>query len=195
MTDARIVRTRAALHSAITQLASTKPVPSISVSELAALAGINRVTFYKHFASPAEVLGSALALDLDSTREHYITSAVEHTGDPAQIFTASIDQILDHIDRLRPLYVLSIGSPQDGTVPSLLSDHFTETITQYLEQRASWQPPLPEFDRAVVARFFAHGLVGAIQAWVLSGATEHEPFLRSVLMSAPAWWFPTSVSD
>ncbi|UOQ60109.1 TetR/AcrR family transcriptional regulator [Leucobacter rhizosphaerae] len=192
MTDARIVRTRAALHAAITQLASTKPVPSISVSELAALAGINRVTFYKHFSSPAEVLGSALALDLDSTREHYISSYAEHSGDPVEIFTASIDQILDHIDRLRPLYVLSVTTPQDGTVPNLLADHFTETISQYLEQRAAWQPELPEFDRAVVARFFAHGLVGAIKAWVQSGSTAHEPFLRSVLMSAPAWWFPAA---
>lgn len=192
MTDARIVRTRAALHSAITELASIKPVPSISVSELATLAGINRVTFYKHFASPAEVLGSALALDLDSTREHYITSYATQSGDPVDIFVASIDQILDHIDRLRPLYVLSINTPQDGTVPNLLADHFTVTITQYLEQRESWEPALPEFDRTVVARFLAHGLVGAIKAWVLSGSRDHEVCLRSVVAAAPAWWFPAS---
>lgn len=192
MTDARIVRTRAALHSAITELASTKPVPSISVSELATHAGINRVTFYKHFASPAEVLGSALALDLDSTREHYITRYATHSGDPVDIFVGSIDQILDHIDRLRPLYVLSINTPQDGTVPNLLADHFTVTITQYLQQRESWEPALPEFDRAVVARFLAHGLVGAIKAWVLSGSRDHEVCLRSVVAAAPAWWFPAS---
>lgn len=192
MTDARIVRTRAALHSAITELASTKPIPSISVSELATHAGINRVTFYKHFSSPAEVLGSALALDLDSTREHYINSYATHSGDPVEIFVASIDQILDHIDRLRPLYVLSINTPQDGTVPNLLADHFTETITQYLEQRESWEPALPEFDRTVVARFLAHGLVGAIKAWVLSGSRDHDVCLRSVVAAAPAWWFPAS---
>ncbi|QIM19135.1 hypothetical protein G7066_12175 [Leucobacter coleopterorum] len=52
MTDARIVRTRAALHSSITDLAAHKPVPTITVSELAIRAGINRVTFYKHYASP-----------------------------------------------------------------------------------------------------------------------------------------------
>lgn len=193
MTDARIVRTRAALHRAITDLASRKPVPSISVSELATFAGINRVTFYKHFSSPSEALGSALALDLDSTREHYISSYAAHSGDPVEIFTASIDQILDHVDRLRPLYTLSINSPQDGTVPNLLADHFTETISQYLVQREAWQPPLPDFDRAVVARFLAHGLVGAIKAWVLSGSTDHEVCLRSVVAAAPAWWFPAAV--
>lgn len=192
MTDARIVRTRAALHSAITELASRKPVTSISVSELATLAGINRVTFYKHFSSPAEVLGSALALDLDSTREQYITSSAEQSHNPIEVFVASIDQILDHIDRLRPLYLLSINTPQDGTVPNLLADHFTETISQYLVQREEWEPALPEFDRAVVARFLAHGVVGAIKAWVLSGSVDHQVFLRSVVATAPAWWFPAS---
>jgi AcrR family transcriptional regulator len=68
MTDARIVRTRAALNRAIIDLATEKAVPSITVSELAAEAGINRVTFYKHFTTPAEALGAALSLDLDQAQ-------------------------------------------------------------------------------------------------------------------------------
>ncbi|RGE20289.1 TetR/AcrR family transcriptional regulator [Leucobacter sp. wl10] len=190
MTDARIVRTRAALHGAIIQLATEKPVPDITVSELAERAGINRVTFYKHFASPAETLGSALSLELDPAREHFITSYAELTADPVEIFVASVDQILDHIDRHRGLYLLSINTPRDGTVPNLLADHFTETLKQYLEQRALYEPPLPELEVDVVARFLGMGLVGAIKAWVLSGVSDRRSFLRSVTALAPSWWFP-----
>ncbi|WP_053382851.1 TetR/AcrR family transcriptional regulator [Leucobacter celer] len=191
MTDARIVRTRAALHRAIIQLATEKPVPSITVSELADLAGINRVTFYKHFASPAETLGSALSLELDPAREQFIAGYTELTADPIEIFVASINQILDHIERHRGLYLLSINTPQDGTVPNLLTDHFTETLKLYLEQRALYEPRLPEFEVDVVARFFGMGLVGAIKAWVLSGVSDRESFLRSITTLAPSWWFPT----
>ncbi|WP_449281384.1 TetR/AcrR family transcriptional regulator [Leucobacter sp.] len=190
MTDARIVRTRAALHRAIIQLATEKPVPSITVSELAELAGINRVTFYKHFASPAETLGSALSLELDPAREHFIAGYTELTADPVEIFTASINQILDHVERHRGLYLLSINTPQDGTVPNLLTDHFTETIKLYLEQRELHEPQVPEFEVDVVSRFFGMGLVGAIKAWVLSGESDREAFLNSITTLAPAWWFP-----
>ncbi|QZY51456.1 TetR/AcrR family transcriptional regulator [Leucobacter tenebrionis] len=190
MTDARIVRTRAALNRAIIDLATEKAVPSITVSELAAEAGINRVTFYKHFTTPAEALGAALTLDLDETRKRFIDGHGSHEGDPIEFFRDSVNEVLDHIDRHRSLYELSVHSPQDGTVPNLLADHFTETITQYLETRARLDPPLPDVDRSIVSRFFAHGLVGAIKAWLLSGSSDRDEVLRSVMVIGPDWWLP-----
>ncbi|MFT4231452.1 MAG: TetR/AcrR family transcriptional regulator [Leucobacter sp.] len=190
MTDARIVRTRSALHGAIIQLATEKPIPAITVSELAARAGINRVTFYKHFSSPAEALGSALSLELDPVRERFISDYADLSADPAEIFITSIGEILDHVERHRGLYLLAIDTPQDGTVPNLLTDHFTETLELYLGQRAQYEPPLPEFEVEVVARFFGMGLVGAIKAWMLSGEADRASFLRSVTVLVPSWWFP-----
>ncbi|QAB17056.1 TetR/AcrR family transcriptional regulator [Leucobacter muris] len=190
MTDARIVRTRAALNRAIIDLATEKAVPSITVSELAAEAGINRVTFYKHFTTPAEALGAALSLDLDQARTRFVDGFASNGADPVEFLRASVSEVLDHIDRHRNLYELSIDSPQDGTVPNLLADHFTETLEQYLESRSRLQPPLPDVDRSIVARFFAHGLVGAIKAWLLSGSSDHDEVLRSVVALSPEWWFP-----
>ncbi|WP_336651986.1 MULTISPECIES: TetR/AcrR family transcriptional regulator [unclassified Leucobacter] len=190
MTDARIVRTRAALNRAIINLASEKAVPSITVSELAAEAGINRVTFYKHFTTPAEALGAALNLDLDQARTHFIESYAATETDPVDLFRTSVSKVLDHIDRNRTLYELSIDSQQDGTIPNILADHFTATLEQYLESRAQFEPPLPDVDRSIVARFFAHGLVGAIKAWLLSGSSEHDEVLSAIVALAPSWWFP-----
>lgn len=190
MTDARIVRTRAALNRAILELAAEKAVPSITVSELAAEAGINRVTFYKHFTTPGEALGAALALELDETRARFMEGHASPDVDPVEFLQLSITEVLDHIDRHRSLYELSVDTPQDGTVPNLLADHFTETLTQYLEGRAQLAPPLPDVDRSIIARFFAHGLVGAIKAWLLSGSSDRDEILRSVMVIGPDWWLP-----
>ncbi|MFV0432666.1 MAG: TetR/AcrR family transcriptional regulator [Leucobacter sp.] len=190
MTDARIIRTRAALHGAILQLATEKPVPNVTVSELADLAGINRVTFYKHFSTTAEALGSALSLELDEARKHFVDAYASGEQDPVEVFRESIIQILDHIDRHRQLYLKSIQSPQDGTIPNMLADHFTTTLEQYLAQRVNLEPKTPEIDIPTVARFFGTGLVGAIKAWVVSGAEDREAFVHSVQSLAPDWWFP-----
>jgi len=190
MTDARIIRTRASLHRAIIELARRKPVPSITVSELAHQAGINRVTFYKHFSTPAETLGSALSVELDLARDRFIHGYEQLSGDPVEAFMQNVDQILDHVERHRDLYLLSVNTPQDGTVPNLLADHFTVTMTQYLAQRAGMEPRMPAFDTAIIARFFAHGLVGALKVWVLDGARDRHGFHRSVIQLAPEWWFP-----
>lgn len=189
MTDARIVRTRAALHSSITDLAAHKPVPTITVSELAIRAGINRVTFYKHYASPAEALIAALAGELDAAREHFISDASTASTDT---FATSIRLVLDHIDRHRALYLLAINTPEDGVVPNLLADHFTGSLQQYLAEHPELTPPGPEVDVAISVRFFAHGLVGAIKQWVLSGDSDRAGFTATVVSFAPAWMFATN---
>ena len=190
MTDARIVRTRAALHGAVLELAARKPVPEISVSELAQLAGINRVTFYKHFTSPGEVLASALSRELDPALDNFIARYERHEDDPVLLFLSSIDLILDHIDRRRDVYEIASASPHDGTISNLLADHFTATLTRFLEQRSLLDPPVPEFELPIAARYFAHGMCGAVRTWVSTNAEDRESFLRSLLALVPNWWFP-----
>lgn len=52
----RIAVTKRMLKEGLIQLMETKPMQKISVSELCRVSGINRVTFYNHYTSPAEVL-------------------------------------------------------------------------------------------------------------------------------------------
>ncbi|MBK0422673.1 TetR/AcrR family transcriptional regulator C-terminal domain-containing protein [Leucobacter sp. CSA2] len=190
MTDARIVRTRAALHGAVLELAAQKPITEISVSELAQLAGINRVTFYKHFAAPADVLSSALSRELDPALDNFIARTERHEDDPVLLFLSGVDMILDHVERRRAVYEISISSQHDGTISNLLADHFTVTLTRFLENRMKSAPPTPEIELPMAARYFAHGLCGAVRAWVTSNCESRESFLRSLLALVPDWWFP-----
>lgn len=192
MTDARILRTRATLNRAILKLASEKPLPSITVSELAAEAGINRVTFYKHFNMPAEALNAALSVELDEIRARFLAGYEEVSTDPVEPLRASMIDVLDHMDRHRRLYELAVENPTDGTLLNLLTDYFTESLDLYLKIRSSLQPALPEgLDLTMLSSFYAHGFVGCLKTLVKNGwVADRETFLASIVSLAPGWWFP-----
>lgn len=187
MTDARVIRTRAALDKAIIELAAQAPMSDITVSELAATAGINRVTFYKHFNSPNEALSAALNSDLAPVREAWARAYDGTNGSTPEHLENALLSIVDHVERFRPVYETAIGAPHDGVVQNLLADSFTELVQLYLDARAKLDPPMPDIDLDIVARLFAHGLTGGIKSWVLSGSSDPSRFTRAALASAPAW--------
>ena len=47
--DLRIERTRKCIKDAFIELRKSKPIEKITVKELAALASINKATFYSHY--------------------------------------------------------------------------------------------------------------------------------------------------
>ena len=190
MTDARIVRTRASLRSAILELASQKPVTEITVSELAAAADINRVTFYKHYASPAEALGEALQSELDLTREAVLARQEEGSCNSPDALVHGLDLILEHVSRHRRLYELSVSAKDDGAVPWALSEHFAATIKMFLEKRAADLHCTGDYDIDIVSGFFGAGLVGAVYTWLQSGETDTTVLVASVTRILPDWWFP-----
>lgn len=190
MTDARIVRTRASLRSATLELAAQKPVTEITVSELAAAADINRVTFYKHYASPAEALSEALHSELDATREAVLTKQAAGDCNKSDALMCGVDLILEHVARHRRLYELSVTAKDDGAVPWALSEHFSGTIKMYLEQRAADLDCNGQYDVDIVAGFFGAGLVGAMFTWVQAGETDPAPLIDAVNRVLPTWWFP-----
>lgn len=49
--DKRVMKTRRAIHSAMTRLLTLKPIEEITVTELADAAEINRKTFYNYYSS------------------------------------------------------------------------------------------------------------------------------------------------
>jgi AcrR family transcriptional regulator len=72
-TDLRTIRTKKAIHQAFQEMATSTNIEHITVKELAALAGINRKTFYCHYDSidalEKELLG-ALVQDIQRIIEN-----------------------------------------------------------------------------------------------------------------------------
>jgi AcrR family transcriptional regulator len=65
--DARLIRTRAALVDAITELLDERPVSEITISDLVRRAQVTRPTFYQHFSDIAAVARAALIERLQSS--------------------------------------------------------------------------------------------------------------------------------
>ncbi len=55
-TDKRVVRTKRAIRTALFEIIETKDISSVTVSELARKAGVNRRTFYTHYVSITEIV-------------------------------------------------------------------------------------------------------------------------------------------
>ena len=56
--DARVRYTKMMIRSSFIELLREKPVAKVSVTELCERAGINRATFYAHYADPSDLLRS-----------------------------------------------------------------------------------------------------------------------------------------
>lgn len=55
-TDKRVIRTKKAIRAALFKLMETKDIAAITISELTALANVNRRTFYTHYSNITDIL-------------------------------------------------------------------------------------------------------------------------------------------
>lgn len=184
MTDARIVRTRSSLHHAIIDLSSSKPIVDITVSELAERASINRVTFYKHYNTPAETLADAL-----HTRLVESTPARTEPLNSRDAVMQETLRVLDHIEAHRDLYILAFRDDVDGTVPVMLAKQFSDSIAAYLIQRRKRKPAVPDIDSDLAASYLASAITGAIHVWLTGGEMSRERFVHNLDHLLPAWFY------
>ncbi|MGN1339330.1 MAG: TetR/AcrR family transcriptional regulator [Oscillospiraceae bacterium] len=55
-TDKRVIRTKKAIRAALFKLMESKDIATITISELTALANVNRRTFYTHYSNLTDIL-------------------------------------------------------------------------------------------------------------------------------------------
>lgn len=190
MTDARVIRTRSALHEAVADLATDTSVAEVTVSQLAETAGINRATFYNHFDAPADVLASLLASELDPIRDELYSAIDAEQEDPRIIFQNVLEQILAHVESHRAIYDTSFKAPAENTAQHVLADHLTDSFRGFLASYVPHTIEYRELDDEVLASFYAHGFVGAIQAWLREESVSREAMRHTVLEILPSGWFP-----
>ena len=185
MADIRSERTLVALSAAIVELASEQALSTVTVSQIAARAGINRATFYDHFASPGALLASVLSPDLDAVRQR--DNDLRDTGATSseQIFRIALVGVAEHVERFRPIYALALPDPADNVTHHMLVAHFDVSIRHRLTLLTT---AAPDLNHAVASRYLAHGLVGAIEAWLEDATITREHLVESMLLSAPPWW-------
>ncbi|MEU4562696.1 TetR/AcrR family transcriptional regulator [Actinoplanes sp. NPDC023936] len=178
--DVRVRRTRERLQGAVLRLASEHPVEEIAVADLVRDARVNRTTFYKHAASPVEILEQILYADLDRLRAEWLSGSWDdHSG-----------ALADHVERYDGVYTKGLVGQRSAVLHRLLVEHFAASARALLDARPQLLPEgtgSPQWRTKAYSAFIAHGQVGIVEAWL----GEPRPRDRRLLISASAAMLPS----
>lgn len=188
MVDARIVQTTKALHSAITDLASSTPVSSITVADVTRAAGINRATFYSHATSPGALLVDVLTPELDAIRADDLALRQAGALDDSAITRKGMERVVDHVVKYREIYRLALPDALDASTHRVLAHHFEVSSLTHLERSRARADRPAELSEPLAAGFVAHGLVGVIETWLTGKRTSRKTLVDNIMLMFPTWW-------
>ena len=154
-------RTRELLSNAVRHLLRQQDPETISVRDIAAVAGTSRPTFYQHYSSPDELIADTVRRDLHALLETATPPARDDEGLPPAMLA-----LFTELNQLRWFYrrlvaqITPVGRSRQEIV-SHLADRFEDLI----HVRA---PTLSQDQRTEAARFLAGGTLGLLSAWLVS---------------------------
>lgn len=171
-TDPRFLRTRHRLSEAAFSLAERQDITSVTVSQIAREAGIDRSTFYLHYASKTaflDALGEALLREFTEAGLVFESHKVLPDKDALPKNLPNIFWITSkHPAFYRQLLNGSASSTFNARLEDLFEDQFNSIWRQLARSPAPANPPL-----AFRARFAASATIGLLRLWLEHG-DEHE---------------------
>ncbi|MCI0156229.1 TetR/AcrR family transcriptional regulator [Leifsonia shinshuensis] len=186
--DARQEKTLGRLTSAVLALAAEQPITDVTVSRLAATAGVHRSTVYEYAASPAALLQRVLRSELDVLRAEYLVDVAP--DDAAAAIGGVTRAVLRHVDDHDAVYRRGLGAEgAEAGLNAMLSEHFQGSIELLLEQHSVTVPAADELERRAIERYLADGIIGAIDVWLTRPRPRDVETLLALLERlTPPWW-------
>jgi AcrR family transcriptional regulator len=157
--DVRVERTRRRLQEALFTLARERGLEHVAVSDIAERAGVNRSTFYQHYADKETVLADALdriAGEAGARLEMPLT----HTKGPPEPLIAFLEHIEQHADVYRSVFT-GTGA---GVVLARLRGRVRDGLDAALLAAQRVAPLAAPAD--VVVAGVTGSIVGVIGAWL-----------------------------
>jgi AcrR family transcriptional regulator len=180
------VRTRQKLVDAFHAAVAESDPAAMSVASLTRAAGVNRTSFYSHFASPEDLAIHALSELFDVVGDADILMRAGHSVPAEEASRRALREIVQFVYEQRDSYARVLGP---GAAPRLLqavSDAFTERTVASLERIAARPPGA---DVRVTARFLAGGVLGVIGAWLNDERSRWSPdeLVEALVQCLPGW--------
>lgn len=150
------------LAEALRRLIRQQPLDKITVTRLAAEAGVNRQTFYYHFS---DVYGLVAWM--------YAEEAAEALGDERTYDTwqQGMVAILNYIDDDRDFVMRTIHAIDPAYTQRFLHERTDRLLMGVVAEESAGLDVSPE-DQAFIARFYSSGLVGTVVTWIREGMRE-----------------------
>jgi AcrR family transcriptional regulator len=191
--DPRQARTTEALRSAILGLAAAKPIDDVSVAEVARAASITRETFYRHHASPVDLLAAVLGAELEAM---VVANAAlpATTGGAESVFAQPERALVEHVVEHAAIYRNALTPHLTSRLRDVLTDSIQLQLLAHLRRHPQIAPTVrgaqaDDRARAMFASYAASGTVGAIETWLTTGALDDtDGAAQTILAASPEWW-------
>lgn len=160
-TDARQVRSRKALHTAVLTLLEARPFDQITVREIAGEAGIGYATFFRHYPTKEALLGDVAAEEIAGLLG--MTIPLLHSADS---FAPTL-ALCNYVDEHRPLWTALLT----GGAAAIVREEFIRQargLVEMVENPDNWLPA----DLGVV---HGTGATFDVLAWWLSMSPQFLP--------------------
>lgn len=186
--DPRARRTREQLQGALLDLARNRDLDEIFIGEITAAAGVNRATFYLHYADKDALLLEALTAVMAKTAAGAAAAPTEELDDPAHPPAHTL-AFFRELDEHAPLYKRVLGANGSPVVAAHLRKGLQDAIATELERRA----PARRADGVSVellAAFLAGGIFAAATIWL-----EERPRRAPEDAARAVWWLVSATAS
>ena len=155
------------------ELAREQPLDEITVADIADRAGVNRSSFYQHYADKDVLLADALDAAFDETgaRLAMLTGPVSGPPDEMRIY-------LSHVEKHAALYSRVLGDRGSAVVTARVRDRIEQVAMEGISRSAS--PAYDGVPLEVVAAGVTGAALGVVRAWL-----ERDP--RPSVETAVGW--------
>jgi len=179
------LRTRQKLVDAFHAAIAESDLSVVSVSSLARAAGVNRTSFYSHFASPEDLAIHALSELFDVVGDADIARRAAHVP-AAQASRQALRDLVAFIYERRDSYARVLGPGAAPRLVRAVTEAFTERTAASLERIESRPAGA---DPRVTARFLAGGILGVIGAWLAEQPSQWSPdqLVEALVQCLPGW--------
>jgi AcrR family transcriptional regulator len=148
-------------YSALKNKMKEKSLDRITVTELSDMTGINRQTFYYHFADVEDLVAKMF--------QHDLRLAMEDTkpkDNPQDAFMRIFKYCMDNKD----LIFAAINSAKSGGLEYYTGKEIQSVLLDYVRERENFlQTQLTDEDEDFLASFYKYPFAGEALAWIKGG--------------------------
>jgi len=151
------IRSRRLINEALADILQEKPLDKITVTEVVARAGINRGTFYAHYADIPDVVQHLIQDTFDKIREALSSERGQLQRMPEVLLHQIMEFLHEDLDFYRK--VMASGAA------NLMYEQLVEFVIQYLLANEQDYPLFSHQQFELTIRFCAGGLSNLYREW------------------------------
>lgn len=157
--DARVERTRRSLQQALFALAQEQPFDEVTVAEIVERAGVNRSSFYQHFADKETLLAFAIEAAADEAGVQLVDLDPQSNEPPP-----AITNYLAHIDANAAVYASALGPRGSALVSSRLRARLRLIVRDGIVNHGT--QPFDGLSLEIASASITGATFGIIEAWL-----------------------------